>query len=107
MHGTGLDLYQILAYWTDCAIATYSQAVLRKSSSKSDKDRFQSIAKEMLNDLRLHTPPGHEEGDPGAHHHRRSTYAECVKRMEGAEKDRLDEEGLAKKNKIPPNPDRA
>lgn len=50
-HRGNLNMLQIFAYWTDCAIATYEVAGLRKGTSKADLRRFRSIALEMLVDL--------------------------------------------------------
>lgn len=50
-HKGSLSMLQIFAYWTDCAVATYSWAALKKSTPKSERQRLYNIAREMLADL--------------------------------------------------------
>lgn len=50
-HKGSLSMLQIFAYWTDCAVATYSWAALKKGTPKSERQRLYNIAKEMVADL--------------------------------------------------------
>lgn len=44
---------EAMLYWTECALATLSGMRLRKSTSKADLRRYESIALGMLDDLAL------------------------------------------------------
>lgn len=60
-HPGHYNLLQCLAYWTQCAIASYELACDKKSTAQSEKKRLKSIAEDMLADLRANTPPGDED----------------------------------------------
>jgi hypothetical protein len=78
-HPGHFTLLQCFAYWTSCAIATFEVADSKKKTSASERTRLHSIAKQMLEDLRIHTPPDDE--NPKA----KKDYEDCVERLARAE----------------------
>ena len=44
---------EALVYWADCAVATYAEAMMKKTSSQAAKRRFLSIAEQMIAHARL------------------------------------------------------
>lgn len=78
-HPGHFTLLQCFAYWTSCAIATFEVAAAKKKTSTAERTRLHSIAKLMLEDLRIHTPPGDE--NPKA----KKDYEDCLERLTRAE----------------------
>jgi len=93
-HPGHFNLRQCFAYYTQCAIASYSAACFRKGSSKSERSRLKSIAEGMVEDLRAHTPPGDE--DPSA----KKDFQDCFDRLQQQEVYNKEEETEAANRKL-------
>ena len=81
-HPGHYNLRQCFAYYTQCAIASYSGACSRRGTSKSERDRLKSIAEGMVEDLRIHTPPS-----PGDYN---ENWGDAQYEAQAAQKDLLD-----------------
>jgi hypothetical protein len=81
-HPGGISLLSCFAYYTQCAIASYSGACSRRSTAKSEKDRLKSIAEGMIEDLRIHTPTTGEQYEVAK---AAKELQECVERLQKQE----------------------
>jgi hypothetical protein len=103
-HPGHYNLRQCFAYYTQCAIASYSGACSRKSTSKSERDRLKSIAEGMVEDLRANTPSGEEYEAQIA----QKDLASCVERLQKQEEyNKQDEADAAAQKKLSNPPPKA